>query len=92
MASVFFKWFSDQGIRGKLLMFITIPIFIFFLFAFYGISDQFQRYTNSKNTQHFFSLMITLDDLVHELQKERGISAGLIKTGEEFQEAIFFLL
>lgn len=33
--------------------------------------------------------MITLDDLVHELQKERGISAGLIKTGEEFQEAIF---
>ena len=89
MASVFFKWFSDQGIRGKLLMFITIPIFTILLFAFYGISDQFQRYTNSKNTQHFFSLMITLDDLVHELQKERGISAGLIKTGEEFQEAIF---
>jgi len=90
MDSVFFKWLNDQGIRNKLLMFITIPIFTILLFAFYGISDQFQRYTNSKNTQHFFSLMITLDDLVHELQKERGISAGLIKTAEEFQEAIFF--
>jgi len=88
MNSVFIKWLNNQGISDKLLMFITIPVITIILFSFYVISDQYQRYTNSKNSQHFFNLVVTLDDLVHELQKERGISAGLIKTAERFEQAI----
>ncbi len=84
MSSYILRWLNDRGIRDKLLIFIAIPIISILFFSFYGISDKYQQYINSKNTQSFLSIVVKLDDLVHELQKERGISTGLIEANSTF--------
>ncbi len=83
MSINFFRWLNNQGIQKKLLIFIIIPLLAILFFAISGISEKYQKYTNSKNIQHFFSIVIKLDDLVYELQKERGISTGLIEINAE---------
>ena len=85
----FFRWLNDRGIRDKLLIYITIPVAVIIFFSFIGVSEKYRQYVNSKNTQSFLTIVIALDNLIHELQKERGISAGIqnIKSND-FQEAI----
>lgn len=84
MNSYILRWLNDRGIRDKLLIFIAIPIISILFFSFFGISDKYQQYVNSKNTQSFLSIVVKLDDLVHELQKERGISTGLVEANSTF--------
>ena len=72
------QWLNNLGIRDKLLIFIAIPIVSILFFAISGVSEKYQQYNNSINTQNFLSLAYSLDDLVYELQKERGISTNLI--------------
>ena len=72
------QWLNNLGIREKLLIFIAIPIVSILFFAISGVSEKYQQYNNSINTQNFLSLAYSLDDLVYELQKERGISTNLI--------------
>ena len=84
MSSYFLQWLNDRGIRDKLLIFISIPITSILFFSYFGISEKYQQYINSKNTQSFLSIVIKLDDLIYELQKERGISTGQIETNSTF--------
>ncbi len=72
------QWLNNLEIREKLLIFIAIPIVSILFFAISGVSEKYQQYNNSINTQNFLSLAYSLDDLVYELQKERGISTNLI--------------
>ncbi len=73
------QWLNNLGIRNKLLVFIFIPIVSILFFAISGVSEKYQQYSNNVNTQNFLLLAYSLDDLVYELQKERGVSTNLIK-------------
>lgn len=73
------QWLNNRGIRDKLLIFISIPIISILFFSVLGVSEKYQQYNNSVNTQNFLTLAYSLDDLIYELQKERGVSTNLIK-------------
>ncbi len=74
----FLQRLNNLGIRDKLLIFIAIPMVSILFFAISGVSEKYQQYNNSINTQSFLSLAYSLDDLIYELQKERGVSTNLI--------------
>lgn len=77
MNASLFQWLNNRGIRDKLLIYIAIPLIVILFFSLLGIFEKHQQYVNSKNTQNFLSIVIQLDELIHELQKERGISSGI---------------
>lgn len=71
-------WLNNLGIKAKLLVYISIPLFSIALLSFLGINDKHQQYIDSKNTQRFLVIVTELNNLIYELQKERGISTSLI--------------
>lgn len=84
------QWLNNLGIRDKLFIFIAIPMVSILFFAISGVSEKYQQYNSSINTQNFLSLAYSLDDLISELQKERGISTNLINQDFIFKRRNIF--
>ncbi|HBV21956.1 MAG TPA: hypothetical protein DEF07_09605, partial [Nitrosomonas sp.] len=78
------RWLNNIGVRNKLILYVTVPIIAILFFAISVSVEKYQYYKNSKDTYNFLSLVIKLDNLIFEMQKERGISTGLIETGSTF--------
>jgi signal transduction histidine kinase/CheY-like chemotaxis protein len=76
-------------IRTKLILFLVIPILTILFFAISGIYTKVQEIQDSKSSHNFTIVAFHLADLVHELQKERGLSAGFVGSGgQSFREAV----
>lgn len=72
-------------IRTKLIVYLTIPILTILFFAISGIYTKTQELQGIKNTHKFMTVSLHLADLVHELQKERGLNAGFVgSSGKNF--------
>jgi hypothetical protein len=70
--------FSDISFKNKILLLIALPL-VGFLWL--SISSMKQNYTinhEMDDLAHLTQLSIIYSELVHELQKERGATAGFI--------------
>ena len=63
---------NSLKIRTKLIIYLLLPVITILFFAVSGIYTKYGELQDIKSTQKFTEVSITLDDLVHELQKERG--------------------
>ncbi len=76
-------------IGPKLLLLISVPIFGL---LFFGITTTTARYSNLSNvreTQKLVSFSVKAGALIHELQKERGLTAGYLKSqGSKFKDEL----
>ena len=77
------NWLKHITIKSKLLINVVIPLIAILIMAMIAISEKY----DIKQKNAVFSDVIAFDGLiskvVHELQKERGISVGLIVSGED---------
>ncbi|QAR33945.1 hypothetical protein EP073_11185 [Geovibrio thiophilus] len=72
-----------MSIKTKVLSALLIP---FIMLTFYTASGLFQDadvLTKTKSLRHFVEFSVSSSALVHELQKERGLSAGYLAGGEQ---------
>jgi len=76
---------QNMTIKNKLI-FLSITIFIVItLFSARLVYESWDDYKNSKETESLVHLSIKMSALLHELQKERGASAGFIGShGKKF--------
>lgn len=81
------QWLNNLGIRDKLFILISIPILSVLFFAVSGVSEKYQQYNNSINTQNFLEAVYSLDNLIYELQIERGLSTNLIKNNPIYSQS-----
>jgi len=80
---------NNSTLRNKILL-IVVPLFliIIVLFSFWFI-EQYNRITDAKNIITGVDLSIKSNEIVHNLQKERGVSQGYIaSSGEKFREEL----
>lgn len=75
------KYFKNLSIRYKLSLFLIIPIFTILYFSISGINARYEEQQEGNKSLEFILISFQIDDLVHELQKERGISAGFVGSG-----------
>ena len=76
-------------IRTKLILFLIIPILTILFFSISGIYTKVQEIRVTKSSRNFTIVSFHLADLVHELQKERGLSAGFVGGGgKHFREEV----
>ncbi len=78
-----------QSIRAKLLLLVSIFVLYSLGLSFKILYENYQRYRNDKVLESSLFLSIAISNLVHELQKERGRTAGYLGgKGKKFVQEI----
>jgi methyl-accepting chemotaxis protein len=81
--------FSNMRIAPKLLILILIPIIGMVFFAARALMEDFATLNNMRATQALVEVSVASGNLIHELQKERGLSAGFLASkGEKFKDEL----
>lgn len=84
-----FNIFDRLKIHTKLILFLVIPISTILFFSISGTYTKVQELRITESSCNFTTVSFHLADLVHELQKERGLSAGFVGSGgQSFREEL----
>lgn len=66
--------------RTKICIFFVMPALALFIFSFLAIRDKLQIINEINRLKALVQLSVKIGELSHELQKERGLSAGFISS------------
>lgn len=76
-------------IRFRLIMAATFPLIAMIGFATVILSESIRDVSTMKQVSHWIDSTLLIQNLVHELQKERGLSSGVISSkGKQFSEQL----
>ena len=82
--------FRQLSIRTKLSAIIALPLFVLISLAVINGTQNWRQYTAAREAGVLLSIGIEATDLVAELQRERGLSAGYLGSGRlEFEGELF---
>jgi methyl-accepting chemotaxis protein len=80
---------ANLSIRWKLILMLALPILGLTTFAVLNFSAQTKIASEMKIVNEMASFSITIGNLVHETQKERGLTAGFLGgNGTEFRNEL----
>jgi len=78
-------------IRTKLILFLCVPIITILFFTLSGTYFKYQELKAATESQEFITVSLQLTELVFELQRERGLTAGFIGSkGEHFKGQLLY--
>ncbi|ADN10121.1 methyl-accepting chemotaxis protein [Sulfurimonas autotrophica] len=69
---------NNLTIRGKLIFLSVVLLSVITLFSIKNFYDTWNNYENIKETASLIKLSVKMSAVLHELQKERGASAGFL--------------
>jgi len=76
-------------IKKKLFLVTAITTIIISVLSLYLIVESYSKYQNAKETASLIKLSVKMSRVLHELQKERGASAGYIGSkGKKFRDIL----
>ena len=77
--------FSDVSIKTKLLLLVTFPVVALLFFGGMKVVELQNKAGSQENLRDLMQISVAASHLVHELQKERGLSSGFLASkGEKF--------
>ncbi len=80
---------AQLKLTHKLLLLVTIPIVVTLGFGLYQSYNAFRLQAQSEKLEHLVDFGVKASNLVHEIQKERGMTAGFIgSNGKNFADKI----
>lgn len=77
-APAMFAWFNNLKISFRLVVSTAVPVVGLLIFAATTMYERYQVATEMRHVHSLASLAPHLSQLAHELQKERGRSAGFV--------------
>jgi len=81
--------FKNLRVRTKLYLFILLPIMTMLSLGGIAINEKYAEKIDTQEVYRFSTVTFDIADLVHELQKERGLSAGFVGSeGALYREAL----
>jgi methyl-accepting chemotaxis protein len=81
--------FKNLAIRTKLLLLLLLPVLGLLYFSGLELFSNYTTMQEMRKTEHLVGLSVRTGGLVHELQKERGLSSGFINAkGEKFKDEL----
>ncbi|SUI67733.1 methyl-accepting chemotaxis protein [Shewanella morhuae] len=75
------QWIGNLSLKQKLLMVVLPPLLACFLYGALFLAQKYEYRQDLKQVVQLSELAVTNSNLVHEIQKERGMSAGFISSG-----------
>ncbi|WP_085296853.1 methyl-accepting chemotaxis protein [Cognaticolwellia mytili] len=81
--------FSDVSFKNKIFILLALPLLGFLGLSILAVKQNYSVNNEMERLSQLTQLSITYSDLVHELQKERGATAGYIGSkGKKFTSEI----
>jgi len=77
---MFLKWLNNLKIRNKLIIFFIVPVLTILFFSISGTYIKFKEYQDASRADEFVSVFIQLEQVIYELQNERGLSSAYISS------------
>ena len=79
----------NMTIKKRLIILNTVAILTILIYVVATSLSQYKLYQNAKDTIKIVHLSVKLSNVVHELQKERGASAGFLNSkGKKFVQIL----
>ena len=69
---------KNMTIRGKLIFLSIVVLSVIIVFSIKNSYDTWSHHNNIKKTASLIKLSVKMSAVLHELQKERGASAGFL--------------
>ncbi len=83
------KFIDRIKFRNKLIVLLLFPLAGLLFFSQAWIVEQFGRAHDLKKLSELSDLSISIADLIHETQKERGMTSGFLGTsGDDFADSL----
>ena len=80
---------SNITIKKRLMILSAVSMLIILSYALYVVVQNYNRYNDAKSTLKIAELSVQLGNVLHELQKERGASAGYLNSkGKKFADIL----
>lgn len=80
---------KNLGLARKMLLAITLPLFALIFFSGHYIYDKYVAERKMQQALQQLSVLQSSAQVVHELQKERGMSAGFLgSSGKNFSDTL----
>ena len=80
-----FTFLDYLKIRNKLIVFLIIPILTILYFSMSGIYSKYQEQQDASQLQDFITVSSQFQELIHILQRERDLAAGLSESVNEIE-------
>ncbi len=81
--------FRNMTIKKRLIILSAVAMITIFVYVIAVFVSEYKVYQNSKDTIKVVELSVKLSNVVHELQKERGASAGYLNSkGKKFVQIL----
>ena len=78
-----------MGLRAKLMLLVAVPLLMMLIFGGMMAWQKWVGYQQQKLTQEQVELVVAVGEVTHELQTERGFSAGFINSkGAKFSREL----
>jgi methyl-accepting chemotaxis protein len=72
---------NNLTIRSKLILLSSIVLVVIFIYSLKIATDSYATYANDSKAYDIIELSVKMSSVLHELQKERGASAGFVGSG-----------
>ena len=72
---------NNLTIRSKLILLSSIVLVVIFAYSLKIALTSYHAYSNDTQTRDIIELSVKISSVLHELQKERGASAGFLGSG-----------
>ncbi len=79
---------GGRSIRSRLLLILAVPTSALMIVAGVAIANQVQAYQQAASTVSSVRLTLVAQSLVHELQRERGLTNGLLGGQQQYDSAV----
>ncbi|MDT7729319.1 MAG: hypothetical protein QOI21_5895 [Actinomycetota bacterium] len=79
---------GTSTIRGRLVRILVVSVALVVALLGLTITDEVNNYTVAGNTRDAIALALTVQDTTHELQRERGLTNGMLGGETRFDSAI----
>ncbi|MGW7296416.1 MULTISPECIES: sensor histidine kinase [unclassified Streptomyces] len=80
--------FGWRSVRGRVAVVIAVPICLLLSVAGYAVHERAEAVGAARTTRAEVGLSLRVQSLVHHLQRERGLTNGLLGGEEEFRDPL----
>ena len=77
-----------RTIRGQLIRVLVVSVVLVLALLGVVLTDEVSDYRDSDDTVHAVSLALSVQDLVHEIQRERGLTNGMLGGDAAMRQAL----
>ncbi|MGI5194868.1 sensor histidine kinase [Streptomyces sp. CA-288835] len=77
-----------NSIRGRMAIVLAVPTCLLLVLTGLGVADRAADWSAAQETEAQVGVLLRVQDLVRELQRERGLTNGLLGGAEEYEDDV----